>query len=359
MLSLSSRRHNNMGQVNANARPRRFVDARGNFVDVIEEPGGGYFAFCRDYRIGVLLLALIAVFVGVSHYYNAGFYLGKDGSEIPALRWKPDDHLPSLVRDHPDFVSAILKEARNVGYGEAWKRKHDQDMEYLLHGRVIDYGGKDGEWAEEIDYSSPSRMTASMQVTRCSTVALALSYYYCGKAATDLSTDADYHAGIRGLKALLKRERKKAEAGTGVEPTFQRTVVSLAVHSRIETEPSLNHVLVIVQQPDGTYLWLQSYISHYSLFDWLAFKKKTSGSYHFSSSELVQRLTMLEVLEKKDVWDDEANRLYHQLFHVDILKASKIRSRSGLKLFSWSKENRLDAVWKKVCTGGWEKAEKE
>ena len=86
-------------------------------------------------------------------------------------------------------------------------------------------------------------------------------------------------------------------------------------------------------QPDGTYLWLQSFINHYSFATWLQKKdtaKETGLAGHLTYDELLNKLDDIDRLMNIDRWDADANDLYYlDLFGVDMFKIYFRAPKSG------------------------------
>jgi hypothetical protein len=107
------------------------------------------------------------------------------------------------------------------------------------------------------------------------------------------------------------------------------------------------HVFNIVAQPDGTYLWLQSFINHYSLATWLQ-KKDTANESglagHLTYDELLNKLDDIDILMNIDRWDADANDLYLDLFGVDMIQDKFSRTQK------WKYSHRLDTfLWDEAC----------
>ena len=81
----------------------------------------------------------------------------------------------------------------------------------------------------------------------------------------------------------------------------------------------LGHVWTVVGQPDGTFLWLQSYIQEYTLGDWMA-HSKARGLNPMNLTEVRRRVAGLKALERPRPtgWDAELDALYHEMFHVRV-----------------------------------------
>ena len=81
----------------------------------------------------------------------------------------------------------------------------------------------------------------------------------------------------------------------------------------------MDHVWSIVVQPDGTFMWLQSYENHYSLGEWMQLNDRRERRY-LRYKELLKLLQKLRMLMSIDGWAPEANEAYLELFNVDVLK---------------------------------------
>ena len=104
--------------------------------------------------------------------------------------------------------------------------------------------------------------------TRCASTKFALSVYFCGAATAngeELNTWNGWAGGLEALRETLESMRMISRKG-GVHPAF---VYELSLGQRERSDPALEHVWTIVAQPDGTYMWLQSYIQHYTLQKWM------------------------------------------------------------------------------------------
>lgn len=100
----------------------------------------------------------------------------------------------------------------------------------------------------------------------------------------------------------------------------------------------LEHVWTVVSLPNGTYYWLQSYISQYSLGEWMS-KSAREGTNPMSWEELQCRVELIREIEtqRQDGWDEQVNRAYDTLWNVDILKAKQGRSGENFKEWRWER----------------------
>merc|ERR1712224_312211 len=91
-----------------------------------------------------------------------------------------------------------------------------------------------------------------------------------------------------------------------------------------------SHAFSIVTQPDGSYLWLQSYIKHYSLQKWMA-QKRSDGSIRgkLTFTQLMEKLNQLDRLMSINSWTEQANEDYGDLFFVNKNK-EVLRQKGGM-----------------------------
>ena len=125
----------------------------------------------------------------------------------------------------------------------------------------------------------------------------------------------------------------------GVEKgSHRRSVYRLGVGCK-DSMAGMSHAWIVVAQPDGTFYWLQSFISHYSLATWM--KKKDSSTESgvagvLTFDELMGKLDAIERLMSITSWTSEANRDYQDLFNVDKnLESAKWKEDWRLDYFSW------------------------
>ncbi|EJK73346.1 hypothetical protein THAOC_05038 [Thalassiosira oceanica] len=183
------------------------------------------------------------------------------------------------------------------------------------------------------------------KVTRCSTTTSALTVYFCG---TGVATNRDLVLGSGRKSPTVGtdtfRKYLSCRFDEGVKKgSHHRSVYRLGVGCK-DPMAGMSHAWVIVAQPDGTFYWLQSFISHYSLATWMKKKDSLTESGvagRLTFDELMGKLDGLERLMSINAWTDEANRDYQDLFNVDKnLESVSWRSKkwtedSRLVLFSW------------------------
>jgi hypothetical protein len=176
-------------------------------------------------------------------------------------------------------------------------------------------------------------------------------YPYQNQCGADIATNHDIAHGINrkmgiigGTKSfriyLTCLYRKGLSHGN-----HRRSVYRLGISCKDEMA-GYSHAFSIVAQPDGTFFWLQSFISHFSLATWM---KKTNRSNrsglagHLTFDELLAKLDKNDRLMRIDDWTVQANQDYLDLFNVD-----KTLENGGQK--SWNIDHRLDHfIWDDAC----------
>lgn len=201
---------------------------------------------------------------------------------------------------------------------------------------------------------------ANSDITNCGTSNLAISYYMCGIDSVDDSYLKNHQYTIYDdnyLTQLLDFLKNTREEGVAMKEEasddddlqfghFPRLVLRLAVGAEEEADPPQQHVVSIVGQPDGTFLWLQSYINQYTLDEWFSYLEQTQGTPYFTFDELLFRLNLLIELMAIEGWTADANDIYFTLFHVDMDAWSATFSAPARQ---WTTRNRLHTFWKYVC----------
>jgi hypothetical protein len=101
---------------------------------------------------------------------------------------------------------------------------------------------------------------------------------------------------------------------------------------------SLEHVWTVVSLPNGTYYWLQSYISEYSLGEWMS-KSAREGTNPMSWEEMKHRIQLIREVEKPRLhgWDQHVNRAYETLWNVNVLTSRQGRSGESFKGWRWER----------------------
>ena len=173
--------------------------------------------------------------------------------------------------------------------------------------------------------------------TRCASTKFALSVYFCGAATAngdELNTWNGWAGGLEALRETLESMRMISRKG-GVHPAF---VYELSLGQKERSDPALEHVWTIVAQPDGTYMWLQSYIQHYTLQKWMK-EALRRGEQYLTYEQLTAKLDKIQDLRAAAAtdWTARANTLYEELFWVDVIK------KKGS--ISFSAANAIEDLW--------------
>ena len=270
---------------------------------------------------------------------------------IPASARQPNEHWSAMAEDMI-FVRTMTEA---LGLGEAKTEMganaiHRSKLNYVFEG--ADFGGPDGRVAESIDWSDME----SIRVTRCSTTKDAITAYMCG---AEVATNMDVgklgsqshktpNSGITFLKDYIQCRHQQGSKRN----SHRRSVYRIGIGSNDHLS-GYSHVFSIVAQPDGTFLWLQSFVGHYSLTTWMKQKDqtKTSGlSGHLTFPELLQKFQKMERLMSIDSWTDQANDDYLDLFNVDKRKESLGDTRARTTVYKWNLDHRLDHFgWDEAC----------
>jgi len=178
---------------------------------------------------------------------------------------------------------------------------------------------------------------------RCTSTRYAVTAYFCGEVvANNLNREEasnTSHPLYEGLddfeEALVLLHASGKEVGR-----HERLVYRLGVSSEsFDHDLPMDHVWSIVSQPDGTFMWLQSYVNHYSLAEWMQQSDHRDQRY-LSLRTLQGLLQQLRGLMAISKWTPAANAAYLALFNVDILKhkpdvASEWKPKHRLTYFIW------------------------
>ena len=251
---------------------------------------------------------------------------------VPAASIAPENHWSKLKGD-PLLVRRMMS-------GIAASNVIDAD----LLGAVA---------AEEVDWKKGPRMLMEFaKVTRCATTQHAVTAYFCGARVAsnelnDVVLGGDDHAtatsyrpneGVDSFSYHLECRHSQGEESGGVH---KRSVYRINFFPDND-ELIFGHTFNIVAQPDGTFLWLQSFIGFYSLSSWLDQTDSTHSGRrgHVTLSEVLAKLDQISVLMEVESWDDEANSIYDDLFHADKSDVSK----------EWNTSHRLSSfIWDEAC----------
>jgi hypothetical protein len=123
-------------------------------------------------------------------------------------------------------------------------------------------------------------------------------------------------------------------------------VYRLGIGSATPSDPPTGHVWSIVGHPDGTFHWLQSFVGHYSLHEWMAHVEKI-GERRLSLNQLRAKLDQVQELQAAEAWTERANALYLELFHVDVTKAAQ--ARGGRHVWVPEEHGLVHLGWDMAC----------
>ena len=288
---------------------------------------------------------LVAIVVLLGYGYRTVEDPFADGN-VPAARWAPHEHWRT-IRGWDRFVHDMTAHSRKRSWFRRVVLNLRTDKEELDHS---DSGGEDGHEAESPTDIFNGRFEDSLRVTRCTSTQTAVIAYFCG---TDVAANQDRKAeggpkgsfgshdasGIAKFEELLASKHSLAEVSGGVH---ERAVFRLGVGSE-DGKAGYAHVWTIVGLPSGRYLWLQSFVSHYSLHKWMDTVDASTdgkGAEGLALATLKSKLKLLSTLFRIKVWDEAANSAYLELFGVDMIKSkawSKHEHISHQRLghFSW------------------------
>uniref|UniRef100_A0A7S2MEF9 Uncharacterized protein n=1 Tax=Octactis speculum TaxID=3111310 RepID=A0A7S2MEF9_9STRA len=202
-----------------------------------------------------------------------------------------------------------------------------------------DFGGENGHEPEAIDMKSSD----PIGVTRCTSTRFALTAYYCGlEIAKNL--DRDKRATTNATQFLGVDSLGMSLVSMWDRQSRLPAVYRLGIGSKKHSTPSQSHVWSIVANPDGSFHWLQSFISHYTLHEWMDLCDKR-GEASLTLDAILAKLNQIRVLQEIEEFDYEANRHYLELFNVDILDVV------GNSKYDWNKDDhRLEHfVWDLAC----------
>ncbi len=316
----------------------------------------------------VLILACV---MGVGILWQTA---DNDGQGIIHVHGSKDDladnHVPASDRsEHWDFIFEHRQKFVRHYLRHAHKDKFrlPSMKDFLENGgaQMTDAGGSNRNEAEELDLvmGSSAKIQESIAVTRCTSTQYAITAYYCGSKVADnqdlgktnmisfgnldsfeywLNRQELLRSGMASMALLAAKNgethanRKNKRIAEEVRKAH-RSVFRFGISSG---EAAIDHVWVIVGNPEGTFTWHQSYINEYSCGKWME-RSKRAGFNPMNSTALRGRVALLRILEKpKPAWDQEADDAYFTLFDVRINDRKERQAASNYK--HWDK-----AIWSK------------
>jgi len=271
--------------------------------------------------------------------------------KVPAADLKPEQHWDRILKDDT-FVRAMS--GHLDGATSSRRDQAKAKREYLERAKEmkitldwVDFGGLDGHVAEKGDWND----IKYFQGTRCSTARSAITAYFCGAQVAGnqdaaLEKDAKLpYSGVKSFSDFTSCRHKQGES----KGDHRRSVYRIG----ISTEASLSgysHAFSIIAQPDGSFFWLQSFISHYSLPKWMS-KMDEDGTPHadLTLDGLQTKLKQVDRLMKISGWSSQANTDYLELFGVDKEQEAMDRHKPPVRL-TWEPSHRLKAFyWDEAC----------
>ena len=308
-------------------------------------------------RTKIVLIIILAV--GLKYFcYPDPLANGK----IPASDVSPNDHWNRIQSDDTfmrRLTEHLDRKNRNIRLEHELKEKSGK-IEIVLDR--VDFGGFNGHRAE-LSSGVWDGDIEKMRGTRCSTAQSAITAYFCG---ADVATNQDvaldpvlrkpHNFGIRSFSTYVKcrheQGRREDEGENNVE-SHRRAVYRLGVGAE-DSLSGYSHAFSIIAQPDGTFFWLQSFISQYSLQRWMSKTRShpdgtTTPIGHMTLEELLERLDKLERLMNIRGWTTQANSDYDELFDVDKEKEAIKRGKPPVST-TWEPTHRLaHFYWDEAC----------
>lgn len=271
---------------------------------------------------------------------------------IPAAAVTPSQHWERIAGDDM-FVRSMTEHLGSSSLASFWKRSSNARLTDIKKDSAVadisiamgtyDFGGPDGHVAEGGDWSD----LKYVQGTRCSTTRSGVTAYFCG---AEVAGNQDYALGsnrkmpnlgvssFADFIACRHHQGQKQKDGQ-----HRRSVYRFGIGCK-DSLAGYSHAFSIVAQPDGSFYWLQSFIGHYSLQQWM---KKTDAQ--LSLGELESKLAQVQRLMNITSWTDQANTDYLELFGVDKNKERMSRHRERRR-GAWNPSHRLEYfVWDEAC----------
>jgi hypothetical protein len=239
--------------------------------------------------------------------------------------------------------------------------------------RKSDGGGRGVPKPETSTLYAASYDQKSWAVTRCSSTRYAVTAYYCGlNIANNANGNAEFvdqvkhasssHLGVQSLQKYLQKWYENTSSRKSKKDTSLRVLrLGLGQHER--STPPLEHVWSIICLPNGTFEWYQSYISFYSLHEWMDHVVEDQNQHQhqkqnaaYDMKRMNKKLSLLKDLTVVSTssplsssssslprWTNRMNVAYEQLFWVDVKKENK------MKPVHWISENKLRLRWDVAC----------
>ncbi|KAL7551630.1 hypothetical protein ACHAWF_014853, partial [Thalassiosira exigua] len=294
----------------------------------------------------VIAIAGIAVVCSRSNIFD---FSPLANGAIPATKRQPQQHWGYMAKDVSfmrSMTDSLVGKTKAKTKEGKWALKEYQTKRFL---DGVDFGGPDGHGAEETDFVN----LEEIRVTRCSTTNSGITAYFCGAAvATDMDLAHGYNRKLSNVGTDSFREYLRCRRRQGLrDGSHHRSVYRLGISCK-NRYAGYSHAFSIVAQPDGTFLWLQSYIQKYSLSTWLnkVDDMKESGlAGHLTYNELMAKLDTIDRLMNIDSWTSQANYYYLDLFNV--YKDSELASGNRRRqIKEWTHEHRLEKLtWDEAC----------
>ena len=290
--------------------------------------------------------AIVALFA-IKNYYSS--HPLADG-KIPAAEVLPNDHWDRIAKD--DSLVRILSSELEGNRDASLERKmkmatNDKNMMSDRADGFDRFGGLDGHRHEPVGLKMDD-----WQGTRCSSTMGSMTAYFCGKKVAldrDVALKEKSKLPFIGINSFRDFIKCRYEAGRYNGDNHKRSVYRLGIGCQ-DSFAGYSHAFSIIAQPDGSFMWLQSYIQQYSLPRWMA-QSKPDGSPRgkLSYDELLAKLDRIESLMSIDGWDEEANANYLDLFFVDKNKEAMNRGTKSVSQ-DWKVTHRLEFFsWDEAC----------
>lgn len=270
---------------------------------------------------------------------------------IPAAARHPNEHWNYIMNDSSfvrTMTSHLGKKNKRKGQMAAMERHVQEGDLDLIMGRV-DFGGPDGH-----DFEPFSVDVESSRGTRCSSTQSALTAYFCGAQVAEnqdvglgIYKRKPYFPGVKSFRDMILCRHKQGQQHE--QGQHRRSVYRLGIGCQ-DKLAGYSHAFNIIAQPDGTFYWLQSFISHYSLITWME-KKNEYGKPvgKLSLNELLDRLKKVDRLMNIWKWSSQANNDYLELFGVDKEKEAMKSGKASVRS-TWKPTHRLEYFyWDEAC----------